>query len=315
MYMYVAGAGEGPLVLLCHGFLETSYSWRHQLIALARAGFHAVAPDLRGYGATDNPREIDQYTIINLVGDIISLLDMLRVEKAVIVGHDWGATLAWHAALLRPDRFYGVVGLSVPMMAQLPSFFKPTNSFPQTDESLYYALYFQEEGPAETEFARDRRATMKKILVGASGNAAELGAAEPFGMVSRKQGMLDPLPLPETLPDWLTENDVRIYSESFRHSGFRGALNWYRNLDRNQELLVFARGLTITIPALYMVGERDVVLASLSMQYAIDHMSELVPKLTQIIELPGCGHWTQQERPNEVNAAIIAFANKLLGKE
>lgn len=313
--MHLTDIGEGPLILLCHGFPETSYSWRHQLPALAKAGFRTIAPDLRGYGATDNSGEIEHYSIINLVGDIISLLDTLRVEKAVIVGHDWGATLAWYAALLRPDRFYGVVGLSVPMMAQLPYFFKPTNSFPQTDESLYYALYFQEEGPAEAELDRDRRATIRKILVGASGDAAELGAAEPFGMVLRKQGMLDPLPLPETLPDWLTENDLRIYSESFRHSGFRGALNWYRNLDRNQELLAFARGLTINIPALYMVGERDVVLASSAIQYAIDHMTDLVPKLTQTIKLPGCGHWTQQERPSEVNAAIIAFANSLVDKE
>jgi len=249
------------------------------------------------------------------VGDIIGLLDALQVEKAVIVGHDWGANLAWHAALLRPDRFYGVVGLSVPMMAQPPASFRPTNAFPQTADALYYALYFQEEGPAETELTRDRRSTMTKIFVGASGDAAELGTAEPFGMVSREHGMLAPLSMPDKLPNWLTENDLRVYAESFRHSGFRGALNWYRNIDRNQALLAFARGLTINIPALYMVGERDVVLANPFMRDVIATMTHLVPQLRQIIELPGCGHWIQQERPDTVNAAIIAFVNTLIKKE
>jgi pimeloyl-ACP methyl ester carboxylesterase len=311
--MHIVDAGVGPLIVLCHGFPETSYSWRYQLPALAEAGFRVVAPDLRGYGTTDSPGEIDRYSMLDLVSDIISLLDTLVVEKAIIVGHDWGANLAWHAALLHPDRFYGVVALSVPMMAQPPV--RPTTVFPQTDNAQYYTLYFQAEGPAETEFARDPYTTLKKLLVGASGDANEFGAAEPFGMVSRSQGMLDPLPMPDKLPNWLTENDLQVYAESFRHSGFRGALNWYRNLDRNQELLGFARGRTVDIPALYIVGERDGVLANPFMRDVIANMTTLVPKLTQIIELPGCGHWTQQERPNEVNAAIIAFANKLLEKE
>src|SRR3984893_2011648 len=166
--IHLAEAGTGPLVLLCHGFPESWYSWRHQLWALAEAGFHAVAPDMRGYGRTDRPEAIDQYTLLHLVGDVVGLLDALGAEQAVIAGHDWGAPGAWHAALVRPDRFRAVIGLSVPYRPRAPV--RPTTVMPQTDDAVFYQLYFQTPGVAEAEFERDVRGTMRAILYSISGD-------------------------------------------------------------------------------------------------------------------------------------------------
>ena len=165
--MHVAEQGEGPLVLLCHGFPESWYSWRHQLTALAAAGFHAVAPDMRGYGQTDQPGEIDQYTLLHLVGDMVGLVDALGGGPAVIAGHDWGAPVAWHAALLRPDRFRAVIGLSVPYRPR--GSVRPTTAMPQTDDAIFYQLYFQAPGVAEAELSRDVRSSIRRILFSGSG--------------------------------------------------------------------------------------------------------------------------------------------------
>src|SRR6266404_5555965 len=166
--IHLAEAGTGPLVVLCHGFPESWYSWRHQLSALAEAGFHAVAPDMRGYGRTDRPEAIDQYTLLHLVGDIVGLLDALAVEQAVIAGHDWGAPVAWHAALLRPDRFRGVIGLSVPFRPRGPV--RPTTVMPQSDDAVFYQLYFQTPGVAEAELERDVRRSIRSMLYSISGD-------------------------------------------------------------------------------------------------------------------------------------------------
>src|SRR5262245_31651485 len=166
--IHIAEQGTGPLVVLCHGFPECWYSWRHQLPAIAEAGFHAVAPDMRGYGQTDRPAEIDQYTLFHLVGDMVGLLDTLKENSAVIVGHAWGAPVAWPAALLRPDRFRAVVGLSVPFRPRTPV--RPTTVMPQTDEAQFYQIYFQTPGVAETEFERDVRYTFRCLLYSASGD-------------------------------------------------------------------------------------------------------------------------------------------------
>ena len=182
--IHFAEAGEGPLVLLCHGFPESWYSWRHQLQALAEAGYHAVAPDMRGYGRTEKPEAIDQYTIFHLTGDMIGLARALSSEKAVIVGHDWGAPVAWHAALFRPDRFRGVIGLSVPFRPRGPT--RPQSAMPQTDSSFFYQLYFQKPGLAEAEFERDPRATIRRSLFSGSGDAPRL--FDP--MVPRSGGFL-----------------------------------------------------------------------------------------------------------------------------
>ncbi|WP_029619611.1 alpha/beta fold hydrolase [Pseudorhizobium marinum] len=311
--MHIKESGEGPLVLFVHGFPETSYAWRHQLEALAAAGFHAVAPDMRGYGETDSPADIARYSTFDLVGDLVGLLDALGCESAVIVGNDWGSTLGWQAALMRPDRFKGVVAIGVPMMGNPPV--PPTHLFPQTDDELFYTLYFQEPGVAEAEFERDVGSTLRKILFSASFEAGARregdGTPNPFSMVSCARGLLASLPTPEMLPQWLSEADLAHYVQTFSRTGFGGGLNYYRNLDANWSLQRSLNGMKIEVPALYMVGEQDVGLTIPGMRQIIDAMPQLVPKLTQSLVIPDCGHWAPQERPHEVSAAVIAFAQSV----
>jgi len=311
--MHVAEQGDGPLVLLCHGFPESWYSWRHQLAALAAAGFHAVAPDMRGYGRTDQPAEIDQYTLLHLVGDMVGLADALGGEPAVIVGHDWGAPVAWHAALLRPDRFRAVIGLSVPFRPR--GSVRPSTAMPQTDDAVFYQLYFQAPGVAEAELSRDVRSSIRRVLHAGSGEGRQAGAGlgDPaaVGMVPRAGGFLSHTAEPSAPPSWLTEADVDFYTGEFTRAGFRGGLNWYRNIDRNWELLAPYAGARVMVPALYMAGDRDLVVHFRGMDQLLPNLKKFVPELRRTIMLPGCGHWTQQERPKEVNDAMIAFLNTL----
>jgi pimeloyl-ACP methyl ester carboxylesterase len=311
----VAVQGEGPLVLLCHGFPESWYSWRHQLAALAAAGFHAVAPDMRGYGKSDRPEAIDQYTIFHLVGDLVGLLDALEAPTATIVGHDWGATIAWHAARLRPDRFRAAAILSVPFRPRSPA--PPTSLMPQTAEAQFYQLYFQEPGIAEAEFEKDPRKTLGAMLYGGSGEgtaairarAAIAGKSVGVGMVSRTNGILPKVPVP--LPSWLSTADLDFYATEFARSGFRGPLNYYRNVDRNWELMAAFEGMKVTVPTLFVAGDADMVIAFPGAAEHLANMKQSVPLLRDIQMLPGCGHWTQQERPTEVNAAKIEFLRSL----
>jgi pimeloyl-ACP methyl ester carboxylesterase len=309
----IAEQGKGPLVLLCHGFPESWYSWRHQIGALAAAGFRAVAPDMRGYGKSDAPEAIDQYTIFHLIGDLVGLLDALEAQTAVIVGHDWGANIAWQAARLRPDRFRAVVALSVPFRPRGPV--RPTSVMPRTADAQFYQLYFQEPGVAEAELERDPRATVRNMLYGASGDgaaaaraaAASSGASPNLGMVPKGGGFLRGSGAPATLPAWLSEADIDFYAGEFKRSGFRGGLNYYRNIDRNWELTAAFADVKVTVPALYVAGDRDMVVSFPGTDQLLANLKQFVPALHNIQMLPGCGHWTQQERPGEVNAAIIEF--------
>jgi pimeloyl-ACP methyl ester carboxylesterase len=311
--MHIAEQGAGPLIVLCHGFPESWYSWRHQLRALADAGFHAVAPDMRGYGQTDRPEAIDQYTILHLVGDMVGLLDSLGEESAVIAGHDWGAPVAWSSALLRPDRFRAVVGLSVPYRPR--GAVRPTSVMPRTDDAQFYQLYFQEPGVAEAELERDVRLSHRRILYANSGDVSRDASAtsntDGVGMVPRGGGFLSRIVEPSTLPSWLTEADLDFYAQEFARTGFRGGLNWYRNIDRNWELVAPFAGARVTVPALYVAGDRDLVVAFRGMDQLLPNLSKFVPQLRRTLMLPGCGHWTQQERPQEVNAAMIDFLRSL----
>jgi pimeloyl-ACP methyl ester carboxylesterase len=311
--MHVAEQGEGPLVVLCHGFPESWYSWRHQLAALAEAGYRAVAPDMRGYGQTDRPEAIDQYTLFHLVGDMVGLLDALGAETAVIAGHDWGAPVAWHAALLRPDRFRAVIGLSVPYRPRGPV--RPTTAMPRTDDAVFYQLYFQAPGVAEAELERDVCASHRRLLYSGSGDVPRrdptISHPDAVGMVPRNGGFLDRTMEPGALPAWLTEADLDFYTREFERTGFRGGLNWYRNIDRNWELLAPWAGARVTVPALYVAGDRDLVVAFRGMDQLLPNLVRFVPQLRGTLMLPGCGHWTQQERPREVNAAMIEFLRQL----
>jgi len=311
--IHFAEAGSGPVVLLCHGFPESWYSWRHQLKALAQAGYHAVAPDMRGYGQTGQPEAIDAYTLFHLVGDMVGILDALGAPQAVVVGHDWGAPVAWHCALLRPDRFRAVAGLSVPFIPRGSK--RPTSAMPQSESSLFYQLYFQAPGVAEAELGRDPRATIRRLLYSGSGDVPRksddaLGDRSP-GMVPRTGGFLTRTIDPPTLPAWLSEADIDVFAKEFGRAGFRGGLNWYRNIDRNWELLAPWAGARVSVPALYMAGDRDLVVRFPGMDRLLANLSAFVPQLKGSVMLPGCGHWTQQERAAEVNAAMIGFVRSL----
>lgn len=306
--IHVAEAGTGPLVLLCHGFPESWYSWRHQIKALSEAGYHVIAPDMRGYGQTDRPHNIDRYSLFHLVGDMVGLVNAFGEGPAVVIGHDWGAPVAWHCALFRPDRFHAVAGLSVPFRPRGPA--APTSIMPRTDTEMFYQLYFQAEGIAESEFEQDVRRTIRLTLAGPEGrNTAPINP-----MVPRQGGWLRSRPAPTSLPSWLSEKDIDFYVSEFERTGFRGGLNWYRNIDRNWELLAPWAGAKVGVPALYMAGDRDLVVKFPGMDQLIANLQQFVPKLQQTIILPDCGHWTQQEKVDEVNSALISFLKSLNSK-
>jgi pimeloyl-ACP methyl ester carboxylesterase len=304
IHMHIAEAGSGPLVILLHGFPEGWYSWRHQLLALADAGFHAVAPDQRGYGLTDAPHDIAAYAMMQLVGDVVGLVAALNETRAIVVGHDWGAPVAWTTALFRPDLVRGVVGLSVP--------FRPRGSRPPLEVfrkvlgERFYQVYFQEPGVAEADLERDVRRTVRSFLFAASGDAPQL--ADP--MVG-PEGWVTAMPLPERLPGWLSEADIDHFTAEFERTGFRGGLNWYRNLDRNWEQTAPWQGAIVSPPALYAVGDRDLVYHLPGSKEFLAALPKFVPNLTRTVVLDGCGHWIQQERPAAVNEAMLEFVSGL----
>lgn len=304
--MHIAEQGAGPLVLLCHGFPESWYSWRHQLPALAEAGYHAVAPDMRGYGRTDRPPEVERYTQLHHVGDLVGLLDAIGEETAVVVGHDWGAPVAWNATLLRPDRFRAVAALSVPYAPR--GSVRPTEALrAAAGDRFMYMLYFQTPGVAEAELEADVRATLRRFLYTASGSPPRGQGWRPVLPATAR--FLDATVDPPALPGWLTEADLDVYTGEFERTGFGGGLNWYRNLDRTWELMAPWPHAPIARPALFVAGDRDGVIVM--MKNALERLPRTVPGLRRQVLLPGCGHWTQQERPAEVNAELLAFLRGL----
>jgi pimeloyl-ACP methyl ester carboxylesterase len=301
--MNVAEYGEGPLVLMCHGWPELWYSWRHQLVALAAAGFRAVAPDMRGFGRTSAPGDVAAYTILHNVGDMVGLLAALGEKRALIVGHDWGAPVAWHAALLRPDLFAAVVGMSVPHRRR--SALPPLDTLRKAGKSDYYYLYFQEQA-AEDEFGRDAGFTLRRILYIGSGETPREHKMSMY--VDRAKGFLGASRDTVPLPAWLTEADIDVFADEYRRSGFRGGLNWYRNIDRNWALTAPWHGAVIAQPALFIAGTNDAVITGSMGRRALDEMQDVVPNLQRKLLIEGAGHWIQQERPDDVNAALIEFA-------
>ncbi|GHO95629.1 epoxide hydrolase [Reticulibacter mediterranei] len=306
--IHIAEAGEGPLVLLLHGFPESWYAWRHQLTALAQAGYHVVAPDQRGYGQTDRPSQIEQYTQLHLTGDIVGLLDALGEQQTVVVGHDCGAFTAWDLALLRPDRVRGVVSLSIPYAPRGPV--SMLTAMRSTLGEDFYMVRFQQPGKAEVELERDVRTSIRSTFFSLSGDAlAEGNTAQP--VVAQVGGLPNLVQAPKTLPSWLTEQDLDHYTGEFERTGFAGALNWFRTIDKSWELMAAWTGVPVLSPALFIAGERDVAIDLPGSRELIANMQAFVPNLKEVLLLPGCGHWTQQERPTEVNAALIEFLEAL----
>lgn len=296
--MHIAEAGEGPLVLLLHGFPESWYSYRHQLQALAAAGYHVVAPDQRGYGETDSPVEIHQYTLLHLVGDVVGLLGSLGEDHCVVVGHDWGSPVASNFGVLRPDLVRGVVLLSVPYVPR-----GDVDSLTALTRRLgpdNYQVLFQEPGVAEAVMEADLRGTLLRSLYGLSGDAPlvrDPGLSEP------------PTALPEgPLPKWLTDEDINYLVSQFERSGLRGPLNWYRNSKANWELIAAWHNAALLPPSLFIGGDRDIVYRWPGFSDVVKVLREYsMPNLTKAVVLEGCGHWTQQERSNEVNKLLIEF--------
>jgi epoxide hydrolase A/B len=308
--VHIAEAGRGPLVVLLHGFPELWYSWRHQLPALADAGYHAVAPDLRGYGETDAPEAIEDYSMMNMTADVVGLLDAMDAERAVIVGHDWGANIAWDLAQLYPRRVAAVVALSVPYTPRPPA---PTTQMIEqfSGGAFSFVHYFQEPGVAEAELEADVRRSLLRFMYALSGDAPPELIPYLFTGKPAEARVLDGMPDPEALPVWLTETDLDCYTRAFQRTGFRGALNRYRNMDRDWEELARVANAGVEQPALFMAGERD----SAILFGSVEPMKVALPNLRKVVLFPGCGHWTQQERPAEVNAELIDFLRREFGKE
>jgi pimeloyl-ACP methyl ester carboxylesterase len=300
--MHYVEAGSGPQVLLCHGFPESWYSWRHQLSALAEAGFHAIAPDLRGYGQTDQPKPVEAYDIFQLTGDLVGLINALGGESAVIVGHDWGAWITQVAALLRPDLFRAVVLLSVPFLPRGP--FSPSEWERQKyPGKIFYQQIFRSPG-AEQLFQADVRTSIANALYSASG--------EP-PIEQRWKYVIDPTAPPMAFtagrPSFVTEADLEFFVGEFQRTGFAGGLNYYRNVDRNWALTPFLDGIKLRQPTLFIAGDRDAVIEFWAEE--VGAMPVNVPNLTRQVILPGVGHWTQQESPAEVNRLLIEFLRAL----
>jgi pimeloyl-ACP methyl ester carboxylesterase len=304
----VALQGEGPLVVMVHGFPESWYSWRHQMGPIAAAGFTACAIDVRGYGGSDKPHEVEAYSLEHLSGDVAGLIAALSPDKpAVVIGHDWGAPIAWTTALVHPDRVRAVAGLSVPYTGAAQQSLREIVEAVYTSQDRFSHLHsFEAEGIAEVEFEADVRGGLRRFFYAWSGDAP----AEAWPSDKRAgDPVLLRVPDPDPSPAWLTDADIDYYVSEFEQHGFRGPLNRYRNNDRDFVFLRGFEGRRIEQPALYIGGERDRVLQMFGDRLPL--MRKALPGLRGLHRLPGCGHWTQQERPQAVNDHLLTWLRGL----
>jgi pimeloyl-ACP methyl ester carboxylesterase len=303
----VALAGEGPLVVLVHGWPESWYSWRHQMAALAEAGYRVAAPDVRGYGGSDKPNAIEAYAIKEMCADIAGLITALGESQAILVGHDWGAPIVWNTSLFHPERVRAVAGLSVPHLGRGPM--PRIQLFRQLyKDRFFYQLYFQALGVAEAELEADVRTSLRKIYYMASGEAKGAGLTADKPADAR---LLDGLVDPDPFPAWLTSADLDYYVGEFKQSGFRGPLNRYRTADLDFAQQAELVGRRVEQPAAFIAGSRDPVLRFVPGVDLIERMREHVADVRIVRLIEGAGHWVQQERPAEVNAALLEFLRGL----
>lgn len=301
--MHIAEKGEGgPVVLMLHGFPELWYSWRHQIIGLAAKGYHAVAPDLRGFGDTDAPSAISSYSIFHLVGDIVALINVLGQEQVFVAGHDWGAQVAWHLCLFRPDKVKALVNLSVAYMPRNPAI-KPVEYFRSIYGDDYYICRFQEPGVIEAIFdSVSAEQVVKKFYY-------EL--RDPSGIFIPKQGWISPddvIPV----PDWLSEEGFNYVGNKFEKSGWSGGVNYYRCLDLNWELVAPWTGAQIKVPTKFIVGDQDLTYHYPGIQDYIHNggFKQDVPLLEEVIVMKGAAHFIQQEEAHEITEHILDFIKK-----
>ncbi|MBA4180640.1 MAG: epoxide hydrolase [Anaerolinea sp.] len=297
-------AGSGPAIVLCHGFPELAYSWRHQVPALVDAGYRVILPNQRGYGGSSRPEAVEAYDLDSLAGDVAGLLDALDERQAVLIGHDWGAPVVWHAALVHPGRVRAVASLSVPYSLRAS---RPPLELMRAaagPDFVHYIDYFQTPGVADAELAADVRASLLGFMWSISGDAPKEERFKPIPVGGR---FIDSITVPAALPSWLSEADLAVYVEAFEKTGFTGGLNWYRNVTRNWKRSARLAGATVTQPAVFITGTRDPA----RNPAAIERLRESVPDLRGLHMLEGCGHWTQQERPDEVNRLLVAWLNEV----
>jgi len=301
--MRIAEMGKGPLVILVHGWPESWYSWRHQLPALAAAGYHAVAPDMRGYGKTDKPKAVEDYDIHHVTADLVGIVDALGEKDAILVGHDWGAIVGWQALLLHPSRFTAYVAMSVPYNGRGPASLIDGLKRAMGD-NFYYILYFQEPGVAEKEFDADPRGLLSRLYLSPDSPRDPPTITDPKRAAG---GMIGRYGAPKGLPSWLTQADLDYYVNEFKEAGFRGGINYYRNFHRNWETTPQLTGVKVTQPVIFIAGEKDVVIRGATAEALTSSMKNAVSDLRGVKLFPGAGHWVQQERPDEVNAAVLEF--------
>ncbi|MFJ3088234.1 alpha/beta hydrolase [Streptomyces sp. NPDC086838] len=302
--LHLVEQGTGPLVLLVHGFPESWYSWRHQLPALASAGYRAAAIDVRGYGRSSKPTAVDAYRMLELVEDNVAVVRALGEENAVVIGHDWGSNIAATSALLHPEVFRAAGLLSVPYAP--PGGPRPTDVFSQVGgpEQEFYVSYFQEPGRAESEMEPDVRGWLAGFYAALSADTMPAEHEPDPHFVARGGRLRDRFPAAR-LPAWLSEEDLDVYAGEFERTGMTGALNRYRNMDRDWQDLAPHRGAPITQPSLFIGGTLDA--STTWMSDAIDAYPSTLPRLSASHLLEGCGHWLQQERPAEVNGLLTEW--------
>ncbi len=297
-------AGQGSPIVLCHGFPELAYSWRHQVAPLVDAGYRVIVPNQRGFGASSAPQEIEAYDLDSLAGDIVGLLDALGEERAVLIGHDWGAPVVWHTALRHPHRVLAVASLSVPHAKRGPVSPLQGMRAAAGPGFIHYVDYFQSPGVVEAEFEQDVRSGLLGFMWSISGDVPK---DERFRPIPAGGRFIDSVTVPKLLPPWLSEEDLSVYVDAFEASGFRGGLNWYRNVTRNWERSADLADAHVSQPALFISGSRDPA----RNPAAIERLPEVVPNLVASHILDGCGHWTQQERPQEVTRLLLEWLQTL----
>ncbi|ESW18999.1 hypothetical protein PHAVU_006G088700 [Phaseolus vulgaris] len=302
--MHVAEKGEGPVVLFLHGFPELWYSWRHQILALSSRGYHAVAPDLRGYGDTEAPASMSSYTCFDIVGDLVALIDLLGVEQVFLVAHDWGAVIGWYLCMFRPEKVKAYVCLSVPLRRRDPKV-KPVDVMRAVYGDDYYICRFQKPGEMEAQMAEvGTEYVLKNILT------TRKPGPPIFPMGEYGTGFNPDMT--NSLPSWLSQHDLAYYVSKFQKTGFTGPLNYYRNLNPNWELTAPWSGVKIEVPVKFITGELDMVYTSLNMKEYIHGggFKEHVPNLEEVIVQKGVAHFNNQETAEEISNYIYEFINK-----